>query len=178
MGLSCMSKHYTYQEFLLHCPYHQIVTEDYYCSSEYDLLNYHDKSYSIYDYLFLLVRRYILLTDLDKIVDTAKNFDDFIEEIKWIDELIIVNDRPSFHNPILKTYSQNTIKAYLYRINRAGIKCRITANHENDRMKKTAGRYQHPTAVFKGYGYPPNSSNRYTLCTETMLFVPIYRNRL
>ena len=122
MGRNCVNSQYTYQEFLLECPYHRIQITDYVATYQEELSHYNIE-YNLFDFSAGSVRRQIQLSELDRIVDTEDDFLRFIQSIRWIDELVIVDDRPHFDNPILSAYSINTLKAYLYRINHAGIVC-------------------------------------------------------
>lgn len=125
-----MTKQYMHQEFLLYCPYSEITIEDYVYNGNPYLFSYRDQSYNLFDFQNGIIRRGISLSELDEIIDTEDDFNRFVKEIKWIDELIIIDDRPIFTNCILKNYSQNTLKAYLYRINCTGMRCFITTDEQ------------------------------------------------
>ena len=124
MAQSCVNNQYTFQEFLLECPYNEIQMENYRVAHSEELQDYHVE-YNLLDYLNGLARRAIALSVLDRIIDTEYDFRLFIYHYQWVDQLVIVDDRPYFENPILSSYSSNTLKANLYRINKAGIPCVI-----------------------------------------------------
>jgi len=125
MARNCVNNQYTFQEFLLECPYDGIMIEN--CMITYlEELQDHHVGYNLLDYMDGIVRRTIELSELDQLIDTEDDFDTFINNHRWIDELIIVNNRPHFDNPILSRYSFNTLKSYLYRINNAGIMCFVS----------------------------------------------------
>ena len=124
MAQSCVNNQYTFQEFLLECPYNEIQMENYTVAHSEELQEYHVE-YNLLDYLNGLARRAIALSVLDRIIDTEYDFRLFIYHYQWVDQLVIVDDRPYFENPILSSYSSNTLKAYLYRINKARIPCVI-----------------------------------------------------
>ena len=118
------SKQYTYQEFLLHCSYDQIQIEDFRRSDLHHLQDI-DQGYNLFDYAEGVVRRSIPLSQLDRIIDDENDLKQFIESIRWVEELVIINDRPIFENTILSTYSENTIRAYLYHLTNADVRCFI-----------------------------------------------------
>lgn len=120
---------YTFQEFLLDCPYDSILIENY-AVVRLEELQDHQVAYNLFDCFNGIVRRTIALSELDQFIDTEDDFILFIENHRWINELIIIDDRPQFENPILSNYSINTLKAYLYRIQHAGISCGVWRNKE------------------------------------------------
>lgn len=122
MARNCVNNQYTFQEFLLECPYNEIRIENYTVAHSEELQDHHVE-YNLLDYLDGMARRAISLSALDRIIDTEYDFRLFVFNHQWVDQLVIVNDRPYFENPILSIYSSNTLKAYLYRINKAGIPC-------------------------------------------------------
>ena len=119
-----MNNQYTFQEFLLDCPYRDIQIEKYRHADSGELIQF-GTEYNLMDYSNGVVRRGITLSQLDRIIDTEEDFRCFVMDHQWIEELVMINNRPRFKNPILDSYSMNTIKAYLYRFNDAGIKCSL-----------------------------------------------------
>ena len=122
MARNCVNNQYAFQEFLLECPFDEIQTEKYKVDHWEELPDHHVE-YNLLDYSEGFIRRAIALTQLDHIIDTEDDFLRFVNDHRWIDELVIVDDRPQYDNLILADYSSNTLKAYLYRINNAGISC-------------------------------------------------------
>jgi len=122
MARKCVNNQYTFQEFLLECPYDEILIEKYVVAHVGELQDHHVE-YNLIDYSDGITRRSIALSELDQVIDTKDDFLHFINDNHWIDELIIIDDRPRFDNRILANYITNTLKAYLYRINEAGIIC-------------------------------------------------------
>lgn len=129
MVRNCVNNQHTFQEFLLECPYDSLQIEDYVADRLKGLQDHH-VAYNLFDCSNGTVRRTIALSELDQLIDTEDDFILFVENHQWIDELIIVDDRPQFENPILLNYSINTLKAYLYRIQHAGISCGVWKKEE------------------------------------------------
>ena len=117
MAQSCVNNQYTFLEFLLECPYNEIQIKNYTVMHSEELQDHHVK-YNLLNYLYGMARRAIALSALDRIIDTEYDFQRFVYNHQWVDQLVIVDDRPCFENPILSNYSNNTLKAYLYRIKR------------------------------------------------------------
>lgn len=122
MARSCVNNQYTFQEFLLECPYDELQIENYTVTHSEELQDHHVE-YNLFDYLDGMVWRTIALSTLDRIIDTEHDFRLFVNHYQWVDQLVIIDDRPHFENPILSSYSNNTLKAFLFRINKAGISC-------------------------------------------------------
>ena len=125
MARNYVNNQHTIQEFLLECPYNSVSIENY-TVTHLEGIQDHHAEYDLIDCSRGIVLRTIMLSELDRLIDTEEDFAIFINNHQWINELVIVDDRPHFDNPILSRYSINTLKAYLYRINHAGISCFIS----------------------------------------------------
>lgn len=125
MVRKCVNNQHTFQEFLLECPYDSVLIENYSIACLEGLQDHHAE-YNLFDYLKGIVKRTIKLSELDRFIDTEDDFAAFIKNHRWIDELVIIDDRPQLDNSIFSSYSINTLKAYLYRINGAGISCFVS----------------------------------------------------
>lgn len=55
----------------------------------------------------------ISLSYLDTKINTTEKFNNFVQKIKKIDELVIENDRENSSNPIIKKYADESLKQYL-----------------------------------------------------------------
>ena len=107
MVRNCVNNQYTFQEFLLECPYNEIQIENYKVAHSEELQDYH-VDYNLLDYLDGIARRVITLSALDQIIDTEYDFRLFVYEHQWVDQLVIVDDRPYFENNILVTLCIST----------------------------------------------------------------------
>lgn len=124
MAQNYVNNQHIFQEFLLECPYDSLLIENHAVDSLEGQQDHHTE-YNLLDCPNGTVRRTIALSELDQLIDTEEDFLLFMKNHRWIDELIIIDDRPPFENPILSNYSVNTLKAYLYRIKHAGISCSV-----------------------------------------------------
>ena len=106
-------------------PYDEILIDDYTVANIEELPE-HRIAYNLFDLSVGITHRAVALSELDKTIDTKGDFLNFINNNRWIDELVIIDDRPRFENTILETYSRNTLRSYLYRINSAGIPCFVS----------------------------------------------------
>lgn len=115
-------KHYTYQQFLLHCPYTNVVLDKVkwkktelpqQCGVEYNLFDLSDKRFD----------RSIFVSQIDRYVDSEEDFRLFIATLSGVTAIVIINDRPFSPNHYIQAYSEATMKALVYRIRDAGIEC-------------------------------------------------------
>lgn len=68
----------------------------------------------------------ISLSLLDEKIDIEEDLNNFLNQYKQTDILVINNDRPLFSNLILKEYSDKTLKSYLAWFAKKGFDCRWT----------------------------------------------------
>lgn len=115
-------KKYIYQDFLLKCPYTEIIIEEALWHGTDHLQNYKEP-YNLFDWINHSKIRSISLSELDYTVDTEEDFTKEVEKLRGLDTLIIRNDRPNISNVYIKSYSDATLKAYIYRFRNAGLQC-------------------------------------------------------
>lgn len=115
-------KKYIYQDFLLKCPYTEITMGEALWHGTGNLQNY-EEPYNLFDWLNHGKIRSISLSELDYTVDTEEDFNKEVEKLQGLDMLIIKNDRPDISNVYVKSYSDATLKAYIYRLRKAGLQC-------------------------------------------------------
>ena len=71
MARNCVNNQYTFQEFLLECPYDGIMIEN--CMITYlEELQDHHVGYNLLDYMDGIVRRTIELSELDQLIEDAR----------------------------------------------------------------------------------------------------------
>lgn len=119
-----MSK-YSYQKFLLNCDYDEISLSSIlrFKGNINSMLNY-GEAYCLLD-LNGKISRKIDINELDSIVDTESDWNDFIESLKEVDELVIYSSMERIRNPIIMEYREATLKAYLYRLINSQVKTNI-----------------------------------------------------
>ena len=98
-----------HQEFLLNCDYQTIRLDNYFMEPT-----------DIRDHALKLS-----ISELDRKIGTEKDWLQFVEQLPDDKTIVIINDRPQCHNPIYKEFNDNTQKAYLFRLKKAGISCGI-----------------------------------------------------
>ena len=98
-----------HQEFLLDCDYQKIQLEDY----SVQFIDLDEQTFEI------------PISELDLKISSEANWNEFIVQIPRNMLVVIINDRPHSDNPIYKEFSDNTQKAYLYRLRNVGIACKI-----------------------------------------------------
>ena len=117
-----MKEKYCRQKYLLETNYGDIHLKTKPISRhEYLLLQDFYIPYNLFDCNDLCVRK-IDISFLDASTDTLYDFEQVVEKMVDIDELVIVDDRPDFTNPIIRKYAYSTIKAYVLMFNQYGIK--------------------------------------------------------
>lgn len=67
----------------------------------------------------------IKISNLDKMVDTQSEFDDFAQKIKVGSVLFIEDDRPKVENPIYKDFSRSLFESLARKLFQKKIECRI-----------------------------------------------------
>lgn len=117
-----MKEKYCRQKYLLETNYGDIRLQVKPISrQEYVLLQDFYIPYNLFDCNDLCVRK-IDTSFLDASTDTLYDFERVVEKMADIDELVIVDDRPDFTNPIIRKYAYSTMKAYVLMFNQYGIK--------------------------------------------------------
>ena len=81
----------------------------------------YDAPYNIFD-CNSLYRRKISVSVLDSYADTNVKFNKILRYIDKVDELFLINDRITVDNPIIQSYSDCTLKAYVKLFMNNGIK--------------------------------------------------------
>ncbi len=69
--------------------------------------------------------RSISISEMDTNVDTENDFKIIVDKIKRVDCLYLINDRPVINNPVYQSFSELTLKEYIYFFNKYAIKCKI-----------------------------------------------------
>ena len=81
----------------------------------------YSEPYNLFDCNTPYVRK--ISTDiLDEKVDTSEEFDLIADSLIDVDELIIIDARKSNDNPIIRSYAESTLKAYVHLFSQKGIK--------------------------------------------------------
>ena len=101
-----------HQEFLLNCDYQTIRLEDY----SIQFIEIDEQSFTI------------PISELDLKISSEVHWNAFVKQIPDNVTVILINDRPDCENPIYREFNSNTKKAYLFRLNNAGIPCKIVNN--------------------------------------------------
>ncbi len=109
-----MSK-YVYQKFLLNCAYEDVKIADFprYEGDIESVLDYRWE-YSLFDIGKMLVRK-LDIADIDEQVDTEDDWNRFLDLLKGLDVLVLYGYDIDSSNPIIKSYREATLKAYLYK---------------------------------------------------------------
>ena len=116
-----MDKYYCRQKYLLGCPFNRVdvaainLTDD----ELKDIQNY-TVPFNLFD-CFVKYLRKIYVSVLDENSDTYTDFTRYVNEVADVDELLLVNDRRKTDNPIIEEYSDATLQAYLYLLDKNGI---------------------------------------------------------
>lgn len=113
-------KQYQNQKFLLQCPYETIKLKklNKRCSMDTRSIK---RERDLFDYP--QCKRFVSLKYLDYNVDTERDLTKIVKSVDNIDELYIIDDRPSLRSPFAKKHSESTKKAFLWQIQKQGIKC-------------------------------------------------------
>lgn len=114
--------HYIYQQFLLNCAYETVDQKEAEWGKD-TLPQYLGVAYNLLDILDGRYDRSIPISQIDAHFDTHDDFQKLLAKIQNLTSIVLVDDRPTIKNPILKDYSDATLKAYIYRIREAGIQC-------------------------------------------------------
>ena len=115
-----MSK-YVYQKFLLNCNYEDIIIEDFptFVGDVNDVQDYRC-DYCLFDVGKTLVRK-ISAVDIDEQVDTEEDWNQLIKVLKEFEVIVLIDYVIDSSNPIIQSYRDVTLRAYLYRLKENGI---------------------------------------------------------
>lgn len=115
-----MSK-YVYQKFLLNCNYEDINIKDFptFAGNVKDLQDYHC-DYCLFDVGRTLTRK-ISVVDIDEQVDTEEDWNQLIKVLKGFEVIVLYDYVIDSSNPIIQSYRDVTLRAYLYRLRENGI---------------------------------------------------------
>ena len=102
-----------YQKYLFDTDYTDVPIPTIFLEREdcNQIQNY-DAPYNIFD-CNTRYRRKISVSVLDRDADTIVNFNKILGYIDNVDELFLINDRITVDNPIIQSYSECTLKAYV-----------------------------------------------------------------
>ena len=115
---------YIYQKFLLNCEYETINVEDFLFDGNVSQIQYIGTSYNLLDINVSFVRK-IEISNIDDIIDEQEDWDEFLSHCKDLDCLVIVIKKYDIDNPVLSAYREATLKAYIFRLQVAGIKTMV-----------------------------------------------------
>jgi len=115
-----MSK-YVYQKFLLNCNYEGTEISDfpYYKGEISSVLDFRC-DYCLFDVGKTFVRK-ICAEDIDEQVDTEEDWNKLLKLLKEFDVVVLYDYRVNSSNPIIQSYRNVTLRAYLYRLKEHGI---------------------------------------------------------
>ena len=115
-----MSK-YVYQKFLLNCDYEDTVISDFphYEGDVNSVLDYRC-GYCLLDVGKTLVRK-ISAESIDEQVDTEEDWNRLLDILKEFEVIVLCDYGVSSSNPIIQSYRNVTLRAYLYRLKENGL---------------------------------------------------------
>ena len=117
-----MKDSYCYQKYLFDADYTDIhITTIFLEREDCNQIQNYDAPYNIFD-CNTLYRRKICVSVLDGYADTRVKFNIILEYIDKVDELFLIYDRITVDNPIIQSYSECTLKAYVKLFMNNGIK--------------------------------------------------------
>lgn len=117
-------KKYIYQKFLLNCEYETISIEDFLFDGNVSYIQYLGTSYNLLDVNVPFIRK-IEISNIDDIIDEQEDWDEFLSYCKDLDCLVMVLRKCDEENPIISAYREATLKAYIFRLQVAGIKVMV-----------------------------------------------------
>ena len=108
-----MKDSYCYQKYLFDADYTDIhITTIFLEREDCNQIQNYDAPYNIFD-CNKRYRRKISVSVLDRDADSIVNFNKILRYIDKVDELFLINDRKTVDNPIIQSYSECTLKAYV-----------------------------------------------------------------
>ena len=75
--------------------------------------------------------RKVRMSDFDRTVDTEEDFDSFVNRVKDVDCLYIVNDLPTVDNPIYQEFSTYCMRSLSKRLSERHIHCRFVRSEKS-----------------------------------------------
>ncbi len=107
--------YYMHQQFILNVDYENISLENYICTTSPSFLFVYKEQKNLFD--FEIVKRCVSLSFLLTEIDTEEQWNQFLDEYKWIDRFIIVVDiYPTEGNNVTKIFFLSTLKAFIKRL--------------------------------------------------------------
>lgn len=107
--------YYMHQQFILNVDYENISLENYICTTSPSFLFVYKEQKNLFD--FEIVKRCVSLSFLLTEIDTEEQWNQFLDEYKWIDRFIIVVDvYPTGGNNVTKKFFLSTLKAFIKRL--------------------------------------------------------------
>ena len=107
---------YIYQKFLLNCDYESINLSEIpvFDGNMENVLDY-SYDYCLFDVGQKVIRK-ISIAEIDDWVDTEDDWDKLIKQLCDVDIVVLCDYEVVVSNPIIKSYREATLKAYLYRL--------------------------------------------------------------
>lgn len=106
---------YIYQKFLLNCDYEDVQISDFphYEESIENVLDYRC-DYCLFDLGKAVVRK-LSVAEIDEQIDSEENWTFLLHTLRGLDVLVLYDYDIDSANPIISSYREATLKAYLYR---------------------------------------------------------------
>ena len=116
-----MSNKYIYQKFLLNCDYESVDLRNVpLFEGALDEVQPYGEEYSLFDVGRSMVRK-LRIDSLDDMIDTEDDWNLFIDSLKEIDYLVLYDALGKINIPIIGEYREATLKAYICRLEYAGV---------------------------------------------------------
>lgn len=100
-------------------------------SNGLDNIQSYDEPQNLFDFTSAGYIRKISISKIDRDIDDEKDWKKLISQVKYVDKLLIIDDRIIVDNPIVKKYDESTKINFMKAFSRDGIKCSIVkvSNH-------------------------------------------------
>ncbi len=100
-------------------------------SNGLDNIQSYDEPQNLFDFTSAGYIRKISISKIDRDIDDEKDWKKLISQVKYVDKLLIIDDRIIVDNPIVKKYDESTKINLMKAFSRDGIKCSIVkvSNH-------------------------------------------------
>lgn len=115
-----------HQDFLLSCGYETVRPEA--LSVPWEEVGWHldvGEPRCLLDGTAPLVRK-LSVSLLAAGLSTKDDWEAFVAQLRGIATVILVDDRPAATCPIVARYADSTLRAFIFRLQEAGIACRVT----------------------------------------------------
>lgn len=90
-------------------------------AQELNQIQNYNELYNLFDCNVPYIRK--ISTDiLDETIDTVEEFNRIADNLVDVDELILIDTRKHTNNPIIRSYAETTLKAYVHLFTKRGIK--------------------------------------------------------